>query len=502
MNRILKICLPVLLLISLLWFIFLPQYYRFGYALLILSGLTLLSLAFYNREIITTLIKRKNNIKSANAILTVLLVVIIAAAINYIAYRNDRSVDLTRAKINTLSDETVKVLKNLKTDVHFIAFLDPAAEGASFKYAMDKYAHYTNKLSYEIVDPNKELVKAKSYDVTRYGTIIASSGENETRMESLTEEGLTNSIIKLTRKGKKKIYFLSGHGERDVDSEENTDYSSLKKIISGQNYTVEKLDLLTSRVVPQDASLLVIAGPKKAFFEKEVSVIENYIKANGPVFILSDPSSPNSMIKPDQNVNKVLASFNVRLRDDIVIDPESKLFGVTEAMPVVQSYDPVNPITAGFREVTIYPFAQSIDVSKADRKRYNITELCRTTNTSWGEVGAKSGTIKFDKDRDIKGPLDICVLINDKFDRDIVVFGNASFVSNQYISHAANSDIFMNAVSYLVKDGDLISIRPKMEKAGNFQMPGGLLVGLFTVYVLPFSILGGGIVYWYRRRKK
>lgn len=501
-KKILKIIGLSSFVLFFLWFLFLPQYYRFSYALLTLSILCALVYAIINRAEILLWFKDKKSLMSLNALISVTVVVVIAGAINYIANNSEKKVDLTRSKVNTLSEQTIKVLKNLDKDIHFIAFLDPATEAVSFKYAMEKYSYYTNKISYEIIDPDKDPIKARSYNIIKYGTIIASLKDKEARFESLTEEDITNSIIRLSRNTQKKIYFLTGHGERNIDSEDSSDYSMLKRIMTGQGYTVEKLNLLVNKGVPADANLLLIAGPVKSFFDKEVKEIQKYMSKNGPVFILSDPSMPNTTISANDNVNKIIKVIGLRLRNDVIVDPQSKLFGVTEAMPVVQLYDPNNQITSNFNEVTIYPFSQSIDTSKMNKTKFDIVELCRTGNTSWGETEAKEGKISFNNDKDNRGPLDLCILVTDKKEQELVVFGNSSFVSNQYISHAANSDLFMNTVSYLVKDNDLISIRPKMDDAGKFMMPGGLMVGLFVVYVVPFSILSGGLVYWYKRRKK
>lgn len=501
-KKILKITGLSSFILSFLWFLFLPQYYRFSYALLTLSIISVIVYAVINRAEILSWFKDKKSLMSLNALISVTVVLVIAGAINYIANNNDKKMDLTRSKVNTLSDQTIKILKNLDKNIHFIAFLDPATEAISFKYAMEKYSYYTNKISYEIVDPDKDPIKARTYNIIKYGTIIAFLNGKEARFESLTEEDITNSIIRLNRNTQKKIYFLTGHGERNIESEEASDYSMLKRIMSGQGYTVENLNLLINSGIPSDANLLIVAGPKKAFFDKEVKAIQSYIDKNKPVFILSDPSMPNTTISPDDNVNKVINMLGVRLRNDVIVDPQSKLFGVTEAMPVVQLYDPNNQITSNFNEVTIYPFSQSIDITKVNKSKFDLVELCRTGNTSWGETEAKEGKITFNKEKDNRGPLDLCVLVSDKNDKELVVFGNSSFVSNQYISHAANSDLFMNTVSYLLKDNDLISIRPKMDDAGRFMMPGGLMVGLFVVYVIPFSIFTGGVVYWYKRRKK
>ncbi|MEI6092141.1 MAG: Gldg family protein [bacterium] len=501
-KKILKTTALTCFILFFLWFLFLPQFYRFAYALLIISALSAITLAVLNRKEIGLWFKDKKSLMSLNALISVIVVLLIASGLNYIANNNDKKLDLTRAKVNTISNQTIKILKSLNKEIHFIAFLDPAIEGVSFKYAIEKYSYYTNKISYEIVDPDKDPIKARNYNIVKYGTIIATLNGNEVRFESLTEEDLTNSIIRLSRNTKKKIYFLSGHGERSIASDDASDYSILKKTMTGQGYTVENLNLLSNSGVPSDTNLLIIAGANKAFFDKEVKVIQEYIDRNGPVFILSDPSMPNTTINANNNVNKIISALGLRLRNDVIVDPQSKLFGVTEAMPVVQLYDKNNPITSNFNEATIYPFAQSVDASKVNKSKFDLIELCKTGNSSWGETEAKEGKISFNKDRDYRGPLDLCVLLSDKKDKDIAVFGNSSFVSNQYISHAANSDLFMNTVSYLVKDNDLISIRPKIDEAGKFMMPGGLMVGMVVVYVIPFSILSGGLVYWYKRRKK
>jgi len=129
--------------------------------------------------------------------------------------------------------------------------------------------------------------------------------------------------------------------------------------------------------------------------------------------------------------------------------------------------------------------------------------LCRTTPSSWGETSSKTGKITFNEGLDKKGPLSMCVFLAEKRpDAGIlVVIGNSSFVSNQYVNYSSNSDLFMNIVSFLVKDEDLISIRPKNDAVGKFEMQGGLLVGIVLVYVIPFIILISGIIFWYRRRR-
>ncbi|MBN1113908.1 MAG: Gldg family protein, partial [Oligoflexia bacterium] len=347
-------------------------------------------------------------------------------------------------------------------------------------------------------------VKARSYGVDKYGVIVAVMGGKETTFDKLTESDITNAIIKLSRKEKKMIYFLTGHGERDIESEQPEGYLSAKKALDGQSYDIGTLNLMSAGAVPNDSALLIIAGPKKAFFKKEAELVEKYIKSGGAVYILSDPGDGKSGVTAKNNVAMILDGFGVRLRDDIIVDPISRLFGVGEAMPVVQTYDSAHDITSEFNETTFFPFAQSVDLSGVNRDKYVVTELCKTTPSSWGEMESKSGTISFNKDRDIKGPLVVAAVISaveESNSMQLVVYGNSGFVSNQFINHAGNLDLFMNTVSFLAQDDDLISIRPRKSAAGTFELPGGNLVPILSVYLLPFLILVTGIIFWFRRRK-
>ncbi len=504
-NKTLLITFIALTLLCILWHVFFSQFYRLTYTFLSLTFINMVWLFLRNKKQVVFFIKDYLQPKTANMIISTIMVLAIVSAINYVASKNEYKVDLTRNKINTLSDQTIKILKNLKDGIHYIGFIDQTTQGAYFRSVMEKYRYYSNNISYEMVDPNTEPLKARAYNVTTYGTIIAFKGKDETKADYITEEALTNAIIRLNRTEKKQIYFMTGHMERDIDSIAPESYSIIKDIIFSQAYLVEKLNIMKTGKIPKNTDLLIIAGPKKTFFDREVALIVDYIKKGGPFLILSDPSLPDETVQSKDNVNKITSKFGFVMNNDIVVDPGSRLFGLTDAMPVIQDYDASSVITAGFNdEPTIYPFAQSINVSKVDTKKYNIYKLCKTSPSSWGETASRSGNISFNKTRDRQGPLSICVNLVEGKERgvNIVAFGNSSFISNKYVSHAANIDIFMNSVSFLLNDDDLLAIRPRTDEVGRVNIPTNPAFALISVYIIPFTVLGFGIVYWYRRRRK
>lgn len=503
-NRTLSIVLFSLSLLCVLWYLFFSEFYRITYTFLSFIAIFLLCLVLKNRRQVSFFIKDSFTAKTINILINVVMLFAVIIALNYIANKNEYRIDITRNRINTLSEQTIKVLGNLKDKIHYIAFINQASQGAYFRNIMAKYRYYSNKISYEIIDPNKEPLKARAYNITNYGTVIAVKGKEESRAEFITEEALSNAIIKLTRTDKKQIYFLSGHLERDLYSDDPDSYSIVRDHIASQGYNVDKLNISKTGEIPKDTNLLIIAGAKRKFFDAEVKLITSYIKKGGAVLVLSDPSLPEEKLGPSDNVNRVLSKFGIMMNNDIIVDPSARMFGLTDAMPVVQNYDRNSVISSDFKEPTIYPFAQSIDSSKVDIKKYNVYNFCKTSPSSWGELDSRKGNISFDKGKDRKGPLNICVnLIEEKENGiNIVAFGNSSFASNKYVSHAANIDIFMNSVSFLLNDKDLLAIRPRVDESGKVVLSSNPIFALMSVYIIPFTLLIFGTVYWYRRRRR
>jgi ABC-type uncharacterized transport system involved in gliding motility auxiliary subunit len=84
---------------------------------------------------------------------------------------------------------------------------------------------------------------------------------------------------------------------------------------------------------------------------------------------------------------------------------------------------------------------------------------------------------------------------------NVVVAGDSDFLSNQWLFQYFNRDLALNSVAFLAKDEDLISIRPKVGKTSNLELPRGraIVYGiLFLAFPLLLFIVAG--VFWYRRR--
>src|SRR5262249_29415693 len=147
-----------------------------------------------------------------------------------------------------------------------------------------------------------------------YPITIFQQGDRKETTTGLTEQDFTSSLLKLTRSDQKKVYFVQGHQERDPDSADQPGYNSAVQALKQETYTVDKLNLLASQKVPDDAAVLVIAGPKAPFLDPEKQALDDYLARGGKVFLLIDP-------RQDVGLQDLLAKWYITVGNDLVIDP-------------------------------------------------------------------------------------------------------------------------------------------------------------------------------------
>ena len=437
-------------------------------------------------------------------LITVLIVLGILALIGAISVRHHLRFDLTKTKRHSLSDETIKVLNSVNKEVNAIAFYQENSGGeGELKDFLKLYKYKNPKFNYRFIDPDRNPTLAKKYGITDYGTTIFESGKNETRVSWGREEQITNAILKVIREGKKVVYFLKGHGENDIAIFAKEGYSQAKKALEGQNYEVKELVLLRADSIPEDASVLIISGPKKELMESEMKLIKGYIEKGGSLLFLIDPLTVPGL-------TSFLEEYNLKLRDDIVVDTMSQLFGGDYLIPIVGQYEP-HSITRNFNINTFFPFARSIEIIKKAKAGIAAEPLANTNKESWGETDRKmlekEGKAKFDGGKDTRGPLTIAAVVtiqmgekkNEKGggkNSKMAVFGDSDFANNSYLNILGNRDLFLNTLNWMAEEEGLISIRPKDTDYNPVILSRamGKVIFFVPVVIIPAMILLAGIV--------
>jgi ABC-type uncharacterized transport system involved in gliding motility auxiliary subunit len=493
----------------------------------ILLGLALASIVAYivlNFNLLKQSVTRKTFLYSSNLILMIVLVLGILVLINTIAARYHHRFDFTEAKIHSLSDQSISVIKNLKNDVFIKAFF---REGNYNRSRMENllkiYAYHSKKIKYEFIDPDKNPGLVKRYDITLDGTTVFECGDKENRITSVSEEDITNALIKVSREKKKTIYFLEGHGEASIEESDDSGLSYVKDELGKLGYEVKKLTLALSENFPADCALLVIPGPKKDLLPHELETIEKYLKGGGRVFFLVDPETAPGL-------SGFLHHYGIKLENDLIVDTISRLLGGDYFMPVVSEYE-YHDITKKFRYACFFPYARSVDIDEQKKpENISLTVLAKTSPNSWSERQLNERQVTFDKDKDKQGPIPIAVVGTMKIEEEkkeepkkeetekssakstaateskkearLAVFGDSDFATNRYFNLSGNGNLFLNTINWLTEEADLISIQPRTSSPRTIHLsPSQARLVFFTsVIILPLIVLLTGISVWLRRR--
>ena len=454
---------------------------------------------------------RRRILEGTNFVIYTLVGIAILVAVNfYVSKYFSKRWDLTPNKKFSLSPQSVKILKGLDRDVKIYDF-ERQGGAQSHRDLLENYSAASPHVSVRFVDPSRDPALARRFSVQSYGTIILASADRQFQAQTPDEEGVTNALVRLL-KGQKTAYFIQGHGERDLDSNERSGYSELKKEFENENYQVKTLVLLQKMAIPADCSVLVIAGPHNDYLPQETATISKYVMGGGRLLMMVDPGVELP------NLTKLLAVWNVTLRNDLVIDenPLARLAGAQPSMPLIIKYGTSPIVEPLARTATLFPLTRSFVIGKDYKTGVTDDSLCETTDASFGvaDFNPKMQTVSYRPDKDYKGPLTVAVsgILNvsgptavgekKKPEGRFVALGTSSMANNTYLGFGGNRDLIMNAVDWLGSEEGMISIRPKPPENQHLelneqQMRRILYLGIIGI---PLLIIALGVSVWWGRR--
>lgn len=483
---------------------------------------------------------RRTGLKVAMGLNTgaaLLLFALLIVMVNYVAARYAWfRFDLSESKQYTLSEKTKSVLSGLTNTISITVFLQRGQEiFDDVSNLLKEYEYVGTEIEVEYVDPDRNLARtetlAQQYGVRQPNVIVFDNGRRNKYLSARDlyahgsdDEGsmggpaapiffrgelLFTSAIQDIETGKRPIvYFLKGHGERDVnDFDPYTGYSSVSASITRDNVEVRSLTLGASPDISDDCDALIIAGPKKKISQLELDIIQTYLDKNGKLFILLDAFQETGLAL-------ILEQWGVRLREDIVVDPTRTLTG---RELFVMAYDP-HPITERLSGITsVFYSPRSIEAlgsSVPDREdtvdKPRVIPLASCTTSGWSEGDGEETAVRFDPDRDRPGPVSIGVAVERGPVPDIdmqiqptrmVVLGDSDFISNGALT-GGNIDFFMGALNWLLQRETLMAISAKELSSVRFTMSRRQLSLLFWLVVvgLPGSVGVLGLLVWFGRR--
>jgi ABC-type uncharacterized transport system involved in gliding motility auxiliary subunit len=425
---------------------------------------------------------------------------------NVLAFQNPKQWDATEDKQNTLAPETIQALKSLPEAVNAIGFYSTNLSTESADKLLSNFkANSNGKFDYQFVNPDTNPVAAREAGITGDGKIMLAMGDRKEIAAFATETELTKSLIKLISPEARSVYFLTGHGEANIESGEIS-MTIAKQTLESKNYTVNSLNLLAENKIPEDALAIIIPGPMKPVSDQEVRLLKQYVDAGGALVVMQNPNIATDFGNfPDLLAKYLADEWGIILNNDIIIDLNSQQ--PLNAISASASQHPITQNLSG-NYIVIMPQARSISIGSGI-EGVTQTGLIFTSPNSWGEMNfttAEGTQISFDPEEDLPGPLTMAVAGENATTKGrVVVFGNSAFATDQVFDTYGNGNMFINSVDWASEQENLINITPNTPKARTFVQPSQLqwiIILLGSVIVIPGLIVLAGVSTWLARRRQ
>ena len=436
--------------------------------------------------------------------------------VNYLAIRHEFiRYDSTEQKVYTLAPQTTGVLRDLEQPVLARCFfvggkLDPKLEGL-----LNRMKQSGDNFDWVVIDPEKDRVLIEQLGINEASTVHlgfadADVSKKDNARQSkvigkIGEQEIVNGLLKLTRGGSKVLYFVTGHGEADLNIPTEAGFQFLKESIEGENLTLKPLALLDAESVPTDAAAVMLLAPRKALLPAELERLTAYLSGGGSALFLNEPNST-------QDVASLVRPLGIEVGNDIVVAPEMRLFSGPSmgVQPMVTHYG-IHPLTDNFTEGTVYSTVTSVTKGATVPSGAKVTELAFSNANSWaerdvGQIFSQTPTAALD-DKDLKGPVSIAAAFEsdpaaEKASR-VVVIGDSDFVANVNIRQLFNRDFFLNALNWVVGESKGIAIRERTLRGSMKRITDEQFLSMFllTAVIAPELFLAGGLAVWFFRKK-
>lgn len=426
---------------------------------------------------------------------------------NILGARHYKTWDFSINHLNSLSDQSVQLLKNLKSDLKVIylykqnsANLDENRK--AFTELIRRYQDQTSLLKLEFVEADEQPDVAKKYDFKGAQAVYLDYNGKTNRIEKLDEQTLTSALVRVTREKSKIIYFTTGHGEADLESMDLADGTGfLKNLLKDNNYAAKSINFASVGKMPTDMDALAIVGPMQPFQGLEIQAIEGYLKGGGNVFV--------ALSFPDKSgLEKTLSKVGIQVENGFVMNVLNSPMG-----PIVVPKEPTKGSKFSDTHSVTKVFSKNDGVSMMRPMALKKSAAVHPEITVDELVVAPASMFYTDPAMVKQGNLQdhtIAMAAMGPFPEGgktetpfhLIAFGDFHFLTNQMLSLFVNRDLLLNSVALLAKEENLISITPKEPGGSRIDLTSTkeavLFWGLFLP--MPLAFLIASLFIWMRRR--
>ena len=427
--------------------------------------------------------------------------------------------DLSEAKMYTLSDSSRKLVQGMDQDVTIYYLCETGSEDAILTKLLDHYAEESSHLRWEQKDPALYPTFAAQYGASdaAAGSLIVVSGDDSVVLDAADlyeydysdyyttgsanvtfggEKQITSAIYKLTAAEESHVYYTTNHGEQAPTS-------SLTEALEAQNLDLQPLDLLTS-TIPDDCSLLIINAPASDFASDglvdEISQLQAYLENGGKVLLTT------SAFVDTPNLDAVMAQFGLAREPGLVVEGDAghALYGYPYSLfpdySTTEESTALNGVNKGSH--VMLSVAQGITVTETDGVA--AEPLLNTSEDSYSKADLNENSFSEKGAGDVDGPFSLAVWArNDSTGAEVIWIGCPNMDNEQlYQSVPGNLTFLQGCAASMVGQKILIDTKALEAEPITVAASSAMTLGMVFVFLLPAAVLiAGAAVVLLRRRR-
>lgn len=424
--------------------------------------------------------------------------------------------DLTANKRHSLSSNSLDLLSLLDKSITVHAYTTDDVTRQAIKEIIGRYQNIKPDFKLRLLNPDIDFEQTKKDGIVmdKPFAFVIYYNERMEHIESLSEQAISNALLRLNRRDNQQVIFLTGHGERDINGTDTRAYSELNKQLEQMGFNLQVINLL-EKPLPANTKLVVVAAPVNEYLAGEITQLQNFINDGGNLLWLADPGEL-------QGLKKIASTLGLQLQAGVIVDnnadlrktlniPHPAIIPVTEYFPHIT--------TNSIRYNTLFPIARGISplTDEATVNSWQAEALFNSFGKSWSEMSGIAEDMTFNSSSgDIAGPITIAVALHRSSDpfnslpnakpqsQRAVVIGDSDFLSDTYIGAGANLSLGLNIFNWLIGDDDFVSVEVQASPDTRLELNDAQLMiiafGFFLIIPLLLLIIGFRI--WYLRKSK
>ncbi|MGD9604315.1 MAG: GldG family protein [Gammaproteobacteria bacterium] len=438
---------------------------------------------------------------------------------------HDASFDFTRAKIFTPSAAALDVVDRLRAPVRITYFFrgdDPDARRA--RDVLEAMQRRNPRLSVRSLDPDRAPTLAGNAGVKLYNAAVIEAEGRRVLVHGTDETEIAIGIERVLRERVVVVCFVEGHGEY---ASENYEYHThldsavghshgdaaaavvdttqhgvgrLRRSLESLGFVAQTISLAKPGGIPPECAAVIHAGPRTTYLPAETAALGDYLAGGGTAWLMFDLG-----FALEPGLRGLLGEYGVTMPPAVVVDPQSH-HGRDPETVAVTAYEP-HPIT---RDVsfTFYPGVRPLDLAaRGDR---DVRPLMMSSARSRRMTSAARPEREVDGEATVAaaqtGPQVLAAAIETPratgASTRLVVTGDADFASNSFYPYAANSDLVLAIVRWLLREEDRTAIASRIPVPPALVLTRAQMSAVFWIVVvlLPGASAAIGAWLWWRRR--